>query len=171
LAFVSISLPGTERFTGSCSCQDQKFERPCCRSLLLAQTQQEGWQVAIWHGSVVNDLLGLAGFRQEVIEVSAPARRVLAVAVASRVPVSILSTHNARELQVKTRLWMLHFAEESRSICLAMTRLIYVHTHVVRGHTSGHLIGQASRPQMANWPDGIEAFWISEETKRPETAD
>jgi hypothetical protein len=66
-----------------------------CRSLLLAQTQQEGWQVAIWHGSVVNDLLGLARFREEVIEVPAPARRVLAVAVASRVPVSILSIHNA----------------------------------------------------------------------------
>ncbi len=31
--------------------------------------------------------------------------------------------------------------------------------------------GQAARPLMTNWRDGIEVFWISEETKRPETAD
>src|SRR6266851_4948882 len=88
--FLEIDLvpPRAYHLAGPRRGQDQELECPRCDALLLMQLRHEGRDIVIRQRGMMLDLANLATGRQQLIEMAAPARRILAFAIgAHRGPV------------------------------------------------------------------------------------
>src|SRR5271156_2212698 len=74
---------GTNDLARSGGGQDRKFKRPRRNSVLLVQFDQECRQFSIGEGTVMFDFAYLRTRRQKLVEMSAPTRRIVAMAVAA----------------------------------------------------------------------------------------
>src|SRR6516165_3662834 len=74
---------GTDDFPSPCGDKDRKFEPARGNALLLAQRDHEGTDFGIWQRRMVLDPADLRFLGQQLVEMPAPACRVLTVTVAA----------------------------------------------------------------------------------------
>ena len=85
---IDLVPPCADHLAGSRRGQDQEFKCPRRDALLLTQLRHQGRDIAIMQRGMVLDLANLVTGRQQLIEMAAPARGVLALAVTThRCPV------------------------------------------------------------------------------------
>src|SRR5262249_49918765 len=76
-----LGPPCTYRLTCPGRRQYCELERSGRDGLLLAYRNEKGWNLGVWQCDVVFDLAHFRARRQQLVEMAAPARRVLARAI------------------------------------------------------------------------------------------
>src|SRR5476651_2265948 len=83
LVQVDLSPPRSKDFSGSRRSQDQELEREWGNSILLAKLADELRDFGVGQGGMMFDLADLRWFGQQVLKMTAPARRVVAGPIAA----------------------------------------------------------------------------------------